>query len=377
MEQYVVKNKKKLKYGYTTGSCATGAAKACAIMLLTQQEINSVELDTPKGWVLSLSVLDITLTDKGARCAIQKDSGDDPDITNGALIYATVRLAKSGINIDGGQGVGRVTLKGLACNVGEAAINPKPRAMIKDNLIAIAKEYGYTGGFDVFIEVPEGERLAKKTFNEKLGIVGGISILGTTGIVEPMSMEALKKSIALEINILKNKDVETLLFCPGNYGARFAENQLHLSTNNMVKVSNFIGDMLEHARQQAIKKVLLVSHIGKGIKLAGRMFNTHSHYGDCRIEIFSSYAIKHDVPYSVLKDIVSSVTTDNVIDCLNKVGKTKEVLRAVANDVEGRLVELTDEQIEIGVILFSNEHGLLSVSNQGERLLKEFKACEK
>lgn len=373
MEHYIIKNNKKLRYGYTTGSCAAAAAKACATMLLMHEKIHTIILDTPKGWRLNLEVLNIRLEEKIAQCAIRKDSGDDPDITNQALIYVTVTLTDIGIKIDGGKGVGRVTKEGLKCQVGEAAINPHPREMIQESLEQVAEKFDYEGGFDVLIEVPDGEILAKKTFNEKLGIVGGISILGTTGIVEPMSNSALLASIELEIKVLTKQGFSKLVFCPGNYGYNFATETLELSEVAIIKISNFVGDLFSIASEQKVQKLLLVSHIGKAIKLSGGMMNTHSKFGDCRMELLAAQAVRQNLPYKAVKEILNCVTTDAAVDILVREDRLLQVMQPIADIIENNLAKLTNEQIEIGVILFNNSIGTLAKSKQADHLLGEFK----
>ena len=200
MEQYIEKDGKRLRLGYTTGSCAAAAAKAAAWMLLTGRRKETITLDTPKGIRLELAVREITMHADSVSCAIEKDSGDDPDVTKGTLIFASVRRTdEPGVHIDGGEGVGRVTKRGLDQPVGNAAINSVPRQMIRENVEEVMALTDSSGGLDVVISAPEGETLAKKTFNPRLGIVGGISILGTTGIVEPMSEAALVETIRVEL----------------------------------------------------------------------------------------------------------------------------------------------------------------------------------
>jgi cobalt-precorrin-5B (C1)-methyltransferase len=370
MDRYVVKGGKSLRYGYTTGSCAAGAAKACAFMLLFNKSIDTISLDTPKGWVVELEVLDAKRNGKTATCAIKKDSGNDPDITNGALIYTTVTLTDSGISIDGGEGVGKVTMPGLACPVGEAAINPMPRKMIAEAVKTITYKAGYKGGFHIVIHVPEGRKLAKKTFNEKLGIVGGISILGTTGIVEPMSEDALRETIKLEINMLKECGKKNIVFCPGNYGYDFATSELGIKQDSIVKVSNFIGDMMMHAKERFIKKVLLVAHLGKGVKLAGGMLNTHSKYGDCRMEIICAHSVRCGVNVDALKEILECVTTDGAINVLIREGKCKDVIESIACEIEKNLMSHVLGEMKIGVVLFNKEHGMLATSTMGKEMLE-------
>ena len=170
---YIIKNNKKLHYGYTTGSCAAAAAKAAVYMLLGGRKIERVDLRTPKGILLHLSIQDIHMEPSRVSCAVQKDGGDDPDATHGLLIYAEVTLTETpGVHVDGGKGVGRVTKKGLEQPVGAAAINKVPRAMIEGAVREAAEEFEYQGGFSVVISVPKGEETARKTFNPRLGIQG-------------------------------------------------------------------------------------------------------------------------------------------------------------------------------------------------------------
>ena len=290
MEEFVVKEGKRLRLGYTTGSCAAAAAKAAAWMLLTGREKTAVTLHTPKGMDLSLSVQDIRREVGAVSCAIVKDGGDDPDITAGALIYARVsRIPERDVEIDGGFGVGRVTKPGLDQKPGQAAINSVPRKMIRENLLEVAAALDYTGGFRVEISVPLGEELAKKTFNPRLGIVGGISILGTTGIVEPMSEQALLDTIRVELR-QKRTQSDFVLLTPGNYGSDFIRDSLGIDPRNAVQVSNFIGDALDMCKELDFRGAVLIGHIGKLVKIAGGMMNTHSKYGDCRLEILAAHA---------------------------------------------------------------------------------------
>lgn len=269
MEEYIVKDGKKLRLGYTTGSCAAAASKAAAWMLLTGRIKEKIQINTPKGIQLDLDVVQISMGENMVSCAIEKDSGDDPDVTKGSLIFAQVsRTNTPGITIDGGQGVGRVTKRGLDQPVGAAAINSVPRKMIVENLKEVCRLTDYSGGLSVVISVPDGERLAKKTFNPKLGIEGGISILGTTGIVEPMSERALVKSIEVEIRQKVSNGAEYLLITPGNYGVTFLRESMDLPFEETIKCSNYIGETIDIALGMGVKGILFVSHIGKFVKVA-------------------------------------------------------------------------------------------------------------
>ncbi len=277
LNEYITKDGKRLRMGYTTGSCATAAAKAAAIMLLTQEAVKNICLITPKGIEISIDIEDIDIGHSYVCCAVKKDSGDDPDVTNGMLIYAKVSLIdKPQITIDGGEGIGRVTKSGLNQPVGNAAINSTPRQTITRELKTVSEDYNYNGGFSVVISAPQGADIAKKTYNSRLGILGGISIIGTSGIVEPMSDSAIIDTIKAEINIKLNENKKCLLITPGNYGEDFLKEDFRGIESAAVKCSNFIGDTLEYASEIQIRSVLLDGHIGKIVKLAGDLFNTQS-----------------------------------------------------------------------------------------------------
>ena len=365
MEQYVVKDGKQLRLGYTTGSCAAAAAKAAGWMLLTGHEKKTIGLHTPKGIDLTLCVEEITREEDSVSCAIAKDAGDDPDVTAGALIFARVSLKETpGVDIDGGFGVGRVTKPGLDQAVGNAAINSVPRAMIRDNLLEIARELDYTGGFTVEISVPLGEELAKKTFNPRLGIVGGISILGTTGIVEPMSEQALVDTIRVELR-QKRTQGDYVLLTPGNYGSEFIRDSLHIDPKTAVQVSNFIGVSLDICKELEFRGALLIGHIGKLVKLGGGMMNTHSKYGDCRTEILSAMAGAEGVDAATIRAMLECVSCD---DCLRLLGDRKEkVLARLMERIRFHL-QYRAGDMEIGCAMFSKEYGLLGRTENAEEL---------
>ena len=242
LRHFVTRNGKIMRCGYTTGSCAAGAAEAATQMLLTGRVVDKLDMDTPKGIRLSLDILEPEIGGDFARCAVQKDSGDDPDVTNGILIYATARRIGEGIEIDGGEGVGRVTRPGLDQPVGAAAINSVPRQMIAAQVSAACARCEYPGGISIVISIPEGRALAGRTFNPRIGVEGGLSVIGTTGIVEPMSNAALVDTVRVELSVLAASGVKDVLLCPGNYGETFAREQLGLSMQQQVNTSNFIGE---------------------------------------------------------------------------------------------------------------------------------------
>ena len=371
MEEFVVKEGKRLRLGYTTGSCAAAAAKAAAWMLLTGREKTAVTLHTPKGMDLSLSVQDMRREEGAVSCAIVKDGGDDPDITAGALIYARVsRIPERDVEIDGGFGVGRVTKPGLDQKPGQAAINSVPRKMIRENLLEVAAALDYTGGFRVEISVPLGEELAKKTFNPRLGIVGGISILGTTGIVEPMSEQALLDTIRVELR-QKRTQSDFVLLTPGNYGSDFIRDSLGIDPRNAVQVSNFIGDALDMCKELDFRGAVLIGHIGKLVKLGGGMMNTHSKYGDCRTEILSAMAGAEGVEAGVISRMLDCVSCDECLHLLEPTGKREAVLNRLLDRIHFHLRSRAGEDFQIECAMFSKEYGLLGKTAGAEEAMEK------
>lgn len=377
-QYYILKNNKKLHYGYTTGTCAAAASKAAAEMLLSGHKVQEVELMTPKGIPLCLGIEEISMEKEKVSCAVRKDGGDDPDATHGILIFSSVKkIPEKRIVIDGGIGVGRVTKKGLEQGVGNAAINRVPREMIANEVKEICEAAGYEGGISVEISVPEGEEIAKKTFNPKLGIEGGISILGTSGIVIPMSEEALIASIRVEMEMKKVNGAQYLLITPGNYGADFCRSEMKLNLDNAMKCSNYVGETIDMAVSLGIKGILFVAHLGKFIKVAGGIMNTHSRCADSRAEIMASNAIRAGVSLETAKKLLDTVTTDEAVSILNKTGQTEAVMKKVTEKIRFYLQNRANGMIETEAVIFSNEHGFLGKTEGADRLLDEIKADEK
>ena len=371
MEQYIEKDGKRLRLGYTTGSCAAAAAKAAAWMLLTGRRKETITLDTPKGIRLELAVREITMRADSVSCAIEKDSGDDPDVTKGTLIFASVRRTdEPGVHIDGGKGVGRVTKRGLDQPVGNAAINSVPRQMIRENVEEVMALTDSSGGLDVVISAPGGETLAKKTFNPRLGIVGGISILGTTGIVEPMSEAALVETIRVELRQRRAMGKEYALLTPGNYGSDFIRQNLDVDLNTAVQVSNFLGDALDICRALGFRGALLVGHVGKLVKTAGGMMNTHSKYGDCRMEILAAHAAAAGVDAEHICEILDCAACDDAVRILRECGRDAPALARVTERALFHLSHRADG-MEVGLLMFSKEYGVLGQSENAPALLKK------
>lgn len=369
---YVIRGQKKLRFGYTTGSCAAAASRGAIEMLLSQKKITSVKLMTPKGISLHLQLEDIQMDEKIAVCAVRKDGGDDPDTTNGILIYAKVeKTEEPGIFLDGGEGVGRVTKPGLSQKIGEAAINPVPRAMILEQAEEAALFYHYKDGLKITIFVPEGERIGQKTFNPRLGIVGGISILGTTGIVEPMSEKALIESIRVEMRQHHVQGEDYLLVTPGNYGAEYLKEHAALPFERNMKCSNYIGETIDMAVDMGVKGILFVAHIGKFVKVAAGIMNTHSHSADGRMEVLASNAIRAGSSLSCAKEILSCSTTDEALDVLEKYGYLEKTMEEIMERIQFYLNHRSYEQILLGAIVFSNVHGYLGQTADADKLIKK------
>lgn len=303
---------KALRKGYTTGSCATAAAKVAALMVLRQHLIHQVSIVTPSGVTLCLNVESPHIEGQQAIAAIRKDGGDDVDATHGMLIFARVTLNDSGeITLTGGEGIGTVTRKGIGLPLGSAAINRTPRHTIES---AVREAIGPARGADVEIFAPEGEARAQKTYNSRLGILGGISIIGTTGIVTPMSEESWKRSLSLELEIKRASGLTRVILVPGNHGERFVREQMGVDTQAVVTMSNFVGYMIEEAVRLGFCQIVLVGHPGKLIKIAAGIFHTHSHIADARMETLVAHLALLGAPLELLTLVSDCDTTEAAME---------------------------------------------------------------
>lgn len=354
-----------MRYGFTTGSCAAAAAKAAAYMLLTGKEKAEITIETPKGIPYQAKLLDIVRGEQEVSCAIEKDGGDDADITTGIWVYATVTYGKrqtQKIVIEGGCGVGRVTRPGLDQPVGNAAINHVPRQMIEKEVMEVCRLTDYKGSLRVVISVPEGEKLAQQTFNPRLGIVGGISIIGTSGIVEPMSSRAVLDTIKVELCQRKAEGFDFVVISPGNYGMDFMKRTYGYDLERSVKCSNFIGETVDMAAELGFQKILLTGHIGKLIKVAGGIMNTHSREADCRMELLAAFAIKAGVGAGDAAAILSCATTEEAIPLLEKSQKRQEAMARIAERICYYIEKRAGGRMKADCILFANELGKLAES---------------
>ena len=371
-EHYIRSGAQKLRCGYTTGTCAALAAAGAARLLLGGEAPERVRLVTPKGWAVEVPLSECVMDGGTARCAVRKDAGDDPDVTDGCLVCAAVRKTARGVTVDGGAGVGRVTKPGLDQAVGAAAINSVPRRMIAAAVEEVCAELGYGGGLSVVISVPDGGEIAKRTFNPLLGVEGGISILGTSGIVEPMSEQALVATIELELKQAAASS-SRLILTPGNYGADFLRAQgWDRPGVPVVKCSNFIGEALDATAGLSFTQVLLVGHIGKLVKMAWGVMNTHSKYADCRTELFCAHAALCGAGGELCRSLMASATTDGCIALLDTAGLRQPVIESLLSSVQTHLDRRVQGAYRTGAVLFSNRYGYLGQTGQAKIIMEEW-----
>ena len=376
---------KELKFGFTTGSCAAAAAKAAAYMLLSGNIKERIGIETPKGIIFDAEILEIQRSEDSGKCAVRKDGGDDPDVTTGLLIFAEVKYrnpsnSNNPITITGGEGIGVVTKPGLDQPVGNHAINSVPREMIRKEVGEVLSLWGsgnetFEGDIllDVIISAPGGEEIAKKTFNPRLGIEGGISIIGTTGIVEPMSVEALIDTIKVELRQKRAEGNEVVSVAPGAYGLKFMLDTYGFDLDRSVKCSNYIGATCDEIIRLGFKKMLLVGHAGKLVKIAGGIMNTHSHEADSRMEIIAASALREGASKEVLQKILDSNTTEEAFGYLDEEG----LLDRVSSRLVSRIIYYLDKRlggdIKVQCIMFVNDKGILGISPGAKDLIEDIK----
>jgi len=371
-----------MRYGFTTGSCAAAAAAAACYMLLTGRKKEEMTILTPKGISYTAKLVDISINESSAACAIVKDGGDDPDITTGAHIVAEAAFlqkespqkdktdAVQQIIIRGGKGVGRVTKPGLDQPVGEAAINHVPREMIEKEVRRICALCDYNGKLQITISVPEGEEIAQKTFNPRLGITGGISILGTSGIVEPMSSQALLDTIQVELRQKKAMGQQMIAVTPGNYGLDFMKEAFAYDLDKSVKCSNFIGNTIDMAAETGFCGMLLTGHIGKLVKVSGGIMNTHSKEGDCRMELLAAAALKSGGSKTQALEILDAVTTEEGIRILQEGGNLQKTMQILMEKIMFYLQKRAAGRLQIECMMYANGYGLLAESSGAEAMLE-------
>ncbi|MCX8131184.1 MAG: cobalt-precorrin-5B (C(1))-methyltransferase CbiD [Clostridia bacterium] len=372
MDEYVVINGKKYRKGYTTGSCAAAASKAAVMMLVLGKQVDRVSIDTPAGVRLTLDVTDVAFSPGSVKCSVLKDGGDDPDMTSGLKVFAEAYFSgQKGVRVLAGEGIGTVTLPGLKVEAGKPAINPVPMKMI---LKEVQEVFAGDNGVEILLSVPGGRKISENTYNPKLGIVGGISILGTTGIVTPMSEEAWKESIAMELDIAAARGYRNIVFTFGNYGENFAVKQLGVHKEKVIKISNFVGYMLDKAVHCQIEGILLVGHLGKLIKVASGIFHTHSRVADARMETLSAYAALEGADIELVRRVYACKTTDAAAALIQEAG-IPGVFDRVAESAARKCREYTFNKIRCGTVLFNKDDSLLSTDTNAKEILKEIRSC--
>ena len=370
----VMRGGRKLRCGFTTGTCAAAAAQGAVRILLGETGLGQVHIITPKGIELDLLLENVSLIREGAylkaSCGVRKDAGDDPDVTDGILVMVSAECSQQpGIRIDGGKGVGTAVLPGLAVPEGEAAINPVPREMIRREARKAAGMHGYSGGLIITVSVPEGERLAEKTFNPRIGIRGGISILGTTGIVEPMSERAVIESIRVEMRQRLALGEKVLLITPGNYGKDFAENCLDLPAGKSMKCGNYIGETIDMAVELGAGGILFVSHIGKFVKVAGGIMDTHSRSADARMEILCAAAIRAGAGTDLAGNILACGTTEEALRIIEEGGFLEKTVQKLTDRIQYYLDCRSRGSLICGAVIFSQKMGYLGRTTDADKLI--------
>ena len=364
-------NGKALRKGYTTGSCATAAAKVAALMVMRQHLIHQVSIVTPSGVTLNLNVESPHVEGQQGIAAIRKDGGDDIDATHGMLIFARVTVNDSGeITLRGGEGVGTVTRKGIGLPIGSAAINRTPRHTIET---AVREAIGPARGAEVEIFAPEGEERAKKTYNARLGILGGISIIGTTGIVTPMSEESWKRSLALELEMKRAAGLERVVLVPGNHGERFVREQMGIDSQVVVTMSNFVGYMIEESVRLGFRQIVLIGHPGKLVKIAAGIFHTHSHIADGRMETLVAHLALLGAPLELLTLVSECDTTEAAMEHIDAYGFQK-IYNHLAERICQRVLErlrFTQNPPICDAIMFAFDNQILGSNRSVNEIVKD------
>ena len=373
-DHYIENGAQRLRCGYTTGTCAALAAAGAASLLLSGEAPRALSLVTPKGIPVTVEPVELFWENGAAVCGVAKDGGDDADATDGLVIRARVEtIEEPEIRIDGGEGVGRVTKPGLDQPPGAAAINRVPRRMIEEQARRVCDALGYAGGLSVCISVPGGEEAAQRTFNPMLGIEGGISILGTSGIVEPMSEKALVDTIAVELRQAAALGARDVILTPGNYGETFLRDHPQAARGvPVVKCSNFIGDALDLAGNRGFSQVLLVGHAGKLVKLAAGVMNTHSRYADGRAEVFCAHAAVCGAPPSLCRSLMQAPSADACLALLDDASLREPVIDSILTAIQRHLDRRAGGRFRTGAVLFTNTFGLLGQTTTAKEIIRSW-----
>lgn len=356
-----------MKGGYTTGSCATAGMKAALLALLDKKQEDQVIIENPQGQHIRVPIKSVNvLSDTSAEATVVKDGGDDPDVTHGTDIVTRVDINDSGkVTFAAGLGVGVVTKDGLSTPKGEPAINPGPRTMM--NLV-FEDMCLHGHGVQVTVSVPQGEVLAKKTLNHTLGIEGGISIIGTTGIVKPMSEEGFKNSLVPQLRVMKANGCQTAILAPGRIGEEIAMNVLGVEKNQLAETSNFIGFMLEKCVDIGFEQVLIIGHMGKIIKLASGSFHTHNRMSDGRLESLVAYAALEGASQEVCEELFSCQTTEAAMPILEREGIAKAVYQRIVDRASLRSERYIANGAKVGILIASLKGEILAIDKRAKEI---------
>lgn len=355
-----------LKYGISTGASVAAAAKA-AVLAITNTPVDRVVIPTPIGIRFEIPVkYSRKISQNTATATVVKDAGEDVDVTHGIEIKATVQLTNDNkVIIKSGNGVGKVTKPGLQVPIGEAAINPVPQRMIKE---AVSEVLSPGKGAIITIEVPEGEKVAEKTMNAKLGIIGGISILGTSGVVKPFSEDACRRSLVPQIDIALSRKYGQIFFVPGSIGERITKQLFKVPDEQIVQTGDFVGYMLDKAVEKNVKDIVLLGHSGKLVKIAAGIFNTHHRMGDARNEVIAAHAAASGADTITVQNILKSNTTDEATELLNKISLTQPTYDRIAQKIYTRVTDRTKGQIKFNIIIVSMDGKVLGTDENARRL---------
>lgn len=355
---------KKMRTGITTGTCAAAATKA-ALMSWFGTLSEAVDVESPQGTRIHVKIETCEKTINGGRASVIKDAGDDPDVTHGTLIIVEVEV-QEGIDtiLKAGMGVGTVTKPGMSVAIGEPAINSGPRKMIMQAVEDVLPEdYGAI----VTISIPDGERLAKRTLNPTLGIVGGLSIIGTTGIVEPMSEEGFKNSLSPQINMVKALGYDQVVFAPGKIGQDIAINRYGIPAETVIQTSNFIGHMLESAVHYNMKKVLLFGHLGKLVKVAAGIFHTHNRMADARFETLAAYMAAAGAPQEAILEILACTTTEGAMPIIARYD-LQCVYQTLAQRASARATRYVFGDLIVGTVIVTLQGDILGLDDTAREI---------
>ena len=310
-----------LRHGYSTGACATATSLAAVRLLLTGIALERITITLPKGQRVEFQLEYCHRYERGAAAGTIKDAGDDPDVTHGALLFAYVELLSDpGVHFQAGPGVGTVTRSGLSLAVGEPAINPVPRRMITKHLQTLAVEHAYTGGFRVTIGVKNGEELAKQTMNPRLGIVGGLSILGTTGIVRPYSCAAYIASIQQGIDVARANGLKHIAACTGSTSEQTMREHYKLADMALIEMGDFVGAVLKYMRRAPIAKLSLAGGFGKISKLAAGHLDLHSRKSSIDMAMLAREAGRLGADQTLQNAIIAANTSQQALSLASESG---------------------------------------------------------